>query len=173
VRRDQYVKSTLYVGFGIGTLVILFPWLIRYEHIQVLPFLPGPLHWAGVAVLLLGAAMYFSCAWDFNARGQGTPAFWDPPRRLILNPWFRWVRNPMYVGVFLMNVGQGLWFGSTVTIIYAFLVTLGFHVFVVGYEEPHLERVYGQRYREYRRRVPRWIPRPPHRTGEGDYGAPS
>lgn len=159
MRHDQYLKSTLYVGFGIGTLVVLFPWTLRRYGVELLAFDLGWARWSGAGVIALGAVVYFSCTWDFNARGQGTPAFWDPPRRLMLNPWFRVVRNPMYVGVFLMNLGQGIVFGSVAIIVYAFAVTAGFHLFVVGYEEPHLARVYGARYEAYRRRVPRWVPR--------------
>lgn len=168
MRRDQYARSALYVGFGIGTLVVLFPWAIRHWGIWIAPFHAAvaghavslaALRVLGGIAVAAGAAMYFSCAWDFNRRGQGTPAFWDPPRRLILNPWFRTTRNPMYLGVFLMNLGQALWSASLSILLYAVIVTAGFHFFVVAYEEPHLARVYGAGYREYCRRVPRWIPR--------------
>lgn len=159
MRRDQYLKTILYSGFGIGTLVVLFPWAIRYFAIELLVFDAGVVRWAGAAVVAAGAWVYFSCVWDFNNSGQGTPAFWDPPRQFILNPWFQSVRNPMYVGVLLMNLGQAVWFGSVAIVIYALVVTLGFHVFVVAFEEPHLARVYGQAYLEYSRRVPRWMPR--------------
>ncbi len=159
MRRDQYLKSIAYVSFGIGTLVVFFPWVLRQLGVEVAAFDAGPMRWLGGVVLAIGATMYFSCAWDFNATGKGTPAFWDPPRRLIINPWFRSVRNPMYVGVALMNVGQGIFFGSTVIILYSFLVTLGFHVFVVVYEEPHLRKVFGSDYDAYCATVPRWFPR--------------
>jgi protein-S-isoprenylcysteine O-methyltransferase Ste14 len=162
MRRDQYPKSILYVSLGIGTLVLIIPWAMRRYGIELFAVDPGVAgRIAGVVAVAVGATMYFSCALDFSIRGQGTPAFWDPPRRLVVNPWFRVTRNPMYVGVFFMILGQALWFGSAAILAYAVAVTLAFHVFVVAYEEPHLARRYGERYREYTRRVPRWIPRIP------------
>lgn len=155
----HFLRSIAYVGFGIGTLVVLFPWAIRALGIEVLAFDPRMLRWPGAAVAALGAVMYFSCAWDFNATGRGTPAFWEPPRRFVRNRWFDAVRNPMYLGVALMNVGQGVFFGSVAIVVYAVLVTAAFHGFVVLYEEPHLRRVYGESYRAYCERVPRWLPR--------------
>ena len=113
---------------------------------------------AGGITAALGACIYFGCVFEFASRGRGTPAFWDPPRRLILGPWFRLVRNPMYVGVALMIAGQGIARGSALTLAWALLVTVGFHVFVVTYEEPHLRRVFGREYLDYCTRVPRWLP---------------
>jgi protein-S-isoprenylcysteine O-methyltransferase Ste14 len=159
VRRDQYLKSLLYVSFGIGTLVLFLPWVLRKLGVEWAAFDPGTLRWMGAVVMAIGAAMYFSCVWDFNTTGKGTPAFWDPPRRLITNPWFQAVRNPMYMGVALMNMGQGIFFGSTMILLYSLMVTLGFHVFVVAYEEPHLKKVYGADYDAYCQAVPRWFPR--------------
>jgi len=153
------IKSAIYIAFGIGTLVILFPYEVRAFGLEVAPFDAGGARWLGALVGAVGAVMYFACAYDFVSKGKGTPAFWDPPRGLVLNRWFRAVRNPMYVGVALMNVGQAVFFGSTALVLYALAVTLGFHAFVVLYEEPTLRRRYGDHYRAYCRRVPRWFPR--------------
>jgi protein-S-isoprenylcysteine O-methyltransferase Ste14 len=155
--------SALYAGFGIGTLVVLGPALIRMLDIDpVRVALPGATA-AGIALVALGALAYFVCVFDFAGRGRGTPAFWDPPRALIINPCFRVVRNPMYVGVALMIAGQALWWGSPLTLVWAALVTTAFHVFVVAYEEPHLRRTFGDHYSAYCERVPRWVPRVPIR----------
>jgi len=155
--------SAVYAGFGIGTLVVLVPALVRLAGIDPVHVgVPGGAL-AGMALVSAGALVYFGCVFDFAGRGRGTPAFWDPPRMLVLNPCFRAVRNPMYVGVALMIAGQALWTGSPVTLGWAVLVTAGFHVFVVAYEEPHLRRTFGARYATYCGRVPRWLPRVPIR----------
>ena len=160
----QYLLSSIYMAFGIGLLVGVIPQLLRAAGVVWVAVDPGAWQWTGAAMFVLGAAMYFSCGWDFAVRGKGTPAFWKPPRRLVINPWFRLVRNPMYVGVGLMIAAQGVWSGSLALVAYAVAVVLGFHWFVVGYEEPNLRKVFGDSYDEYYRRVPRWIPRLARRT---------
>ena len=158
-----HLFSALYAGFGIGTLVVLVPGLVRLANIDpVRVGVPGGLV-AGMALVAAGALVYFGCVLDFAGRGRGTPAFWDPPRTLVITPCFRAVRNPMYVGVALMIAGQALWSGSPATLAWAALVTASFHIFVVVYEEPHLRRIFGPRYTAYCERVPRWLPRIPIR----------
>jgi protein-S-isoprenylcysteine O-methyltransferase Ste14 len=158
-----HLFSALYAGFGIGTLVVITPAAIRYSGLDPTTlYLPGAAP-AGALVTALGALVYFGCVFDFAQRGRGTPAFWDPPRLLVVNPCFRAVRNPMYAGVALMIAGQALWSGSPLTLAWCALVTASFHVFVVAYEEPHLRSVFGPRYEAYCARVPRWLPRVPIR----------
>ena len=73
---------------------------------------------------------------------------------------YRFVRNPMYVGVLAAIVGQALWYRSTDVGWYALIVALVFHFWVIAYEEPILRRSFGDAYLEYCRRVPRWLPKP-------------
>ena len=74
---------------------------------------------------------------------------------------FRWVRNPMYIAVLLVVVGQGMLFGSVAVVAYAVVLGVAFQLFVIGYEEPTLHELFDGDYDEYRRTVPRWLPRPP------------
>jgi protein-S-isoprenylcysteine O-methyltransferase Ste14 len=92
-------------------------------------------------------------------QGQGTPAPIDPPRQLVAVGFYRYVRNPMYVGILAMIVGHFLWFGYWNLLLYTVLVFLAFHTFVTYYEEPTLKRKFGPTYEDYLRKVPRWIPR--------------
>jgi len=108
---------------------------------------------------IIGVAMLIWCFWDFLAKGKGTPAPIDPPRELVVSGLYKYVRNPMYVGVLLVIIGHFLWFGFWNLLIYAVLVFVGFSAFVVFYEEPTLKRNFGAAYEEYLKRVPRWIPR--------------
>ena len=152
----HYFRAAVYACFGIGVLAILAPLMIQ----RMVPMTQelGWFRFAGVPLGMLGAAMYATCWWDFARRG-GTPAFWEPPGELIVNIWFRRMRNPMYVGVVLMILGPSVWLGSIGLAAYTVIVALGFHVFVVCYEEPHLSRTFGKPYHQYCRRVPRWLPR--------------
>ncbi|HEU0294155.1 MAG TPA: isoprenylcysteine carboxylmethyltransferase family protein [Anaerolineales bacterium] len=117
-----------------------------------LSYLAFPLWIVGVVILIW-------CFWDFLAKGKGTPAPIDPPRELVVTGLYRYVRNPMYVGVLLVIIGHFLWFGYWNLLIYAVLVFLAFNAFVIFYEEPNLRQRFGAAYEEYRKRVPRWIPR--------------
>lgn len=120
---------------------------------------PGPLTWVGALVFVTGAAIYFRCAWEFAVRGLGTPAPIAPTKYLVTTALHRHVRNPMYIGVALVILGEAALFRSTHLVIYAALMLSIAHVFVVFYEEPTLHRQFGDSYDEYRRTVPRWIPR--------------
>lgn len=114
-----------------------------------------------LALLLwgLGLFMLVWCFWDFLSKGQGTPAPIDPPKQLVVSGLYRYVRNPMYVGVLLVIFGHFLWFGYWSILAYAAVVFTAFSTFVVFYEEPHLRRTFGTAYEGYCKQVPRWIPR--------------
>jgi len=84
----------------------------------------------------------------------------DAPKQLVARGLYRFVRNPMYVGVLLAIFGQALWFGSVPTLWYGLATALVFHLFVVFYEEPALLRQFGDSYAQYLRTVPRWMPKP-------------
>ena len=121
----------------------------------------GALHWLGGPVALAGTTILLWCVRDFAVRGRGTLAPVDPPKELVAEGLYRWVRNPMYVGVVTVLLGHALWFGSRTLLVYAACVLTGFHLFVTLYEEPTLEARFGDSYRRYRASVSRWVPRRP------------
>ena len=91
------------------------------------------------------------------------------PTQLVTNGVFRFSRNPMYLAVLSMVFGEAAYFGSLPLGLYAAILTLAFHVFVIRYEEPTLGRLYGADYKAYRRSVPRWFGRrPPRRRPDGE-----
>jgi len=92
-------------------------------------------------------------------QGLGTPAPVLPPRHLVVTGLYRYVRNPMYVGVAAVIFGQALLFGSVRLLIYGALVWLAFFLFVLLYEEPKLRDTFGDEYLRFCQNVPRWIPR--------------
>jgi len=150
------LNTTLFTILVPGTVAILIPrWLlggfVRPEN--------GPFTWLGGVVFACGAAIYFRCAWEFAVRGLGTPAPIAPTKYLVTTAPHRYVRNPMYLGVALAILGEAALFRSLHLAVYAGLMLLIAHVFVLLYEEPTLAQQFGESYEEYRRTVPRWIPK--------------
>lgn len=119
----------------------------------------GILAWLALPLWLIGAAILLWSFWNFLAQGRGTPAPIDPPKELVAVGFYRYIRNPMYVGVLAVILGHFLWFGYWWLLIYAAIVFTAFHAFVTMYEEPTLRRKFGTAYEEYCKRVPRWLPR--------------
>lgn len=99
------------------------------------------------------------CFLGFALRGKGTPAIFDPPKKLVEEGPYRIVRNPMYWSVALVMLGEGAVFHSAVLAEVALAFFVATNLFVLFYEEPHLKKVFGGQYQEYCRRVPRWVPR--------------
>ena len=114
-----------------------------------------------VPVIAAGAALYAWCVWNFAAVGNGTPGLWDAPSRVVATGPYRWVRNPIYIGALLVVLGESWLFASLPLLVYAGAMAVFCHLFVTGYEERTLSRRFGRAYLEYRRTVPRWIPRRP------------
>jgi protein-S-isoprenylcysteine O-methyltransferase Ste14 len=112
----------------------------------------------GLVVMAAGAALAFSCVAIFVTVGRGTPAPFDAPRRFVAVGPYRYVRNPMYVGGFLVLAGWALYRQSPSVLLFA-AAWLGLvHLLVLGYEEPTLRGKFGADYERYLRMVPRWIP---------------
>jgi len=112
----------------------------------------------GRFLFLAGVLIYCWCAWDFSVKGLGTPAPIDAPKNLVVNGLYRLVRNPMYTGVAAMILGKAAAFRSPAVLFYLAAALACCHLFIVFYEEPHLRKIFGEQYRQYCRRVPRWLP---------------
>jgi protein-S-isoprenylcysteine O-methyltransferase Ste14 len=139
-----------------GTVVVLVPrWLLGGFARPA----PGAAAAAGIVILCLGALLYLRCAWDFATAGHGTPAPVDPPRDLVVTGLYRYARNPMYLGVLSLVLGEAALFGSVRLLGYAALLLVTFHLFVVLYEEPGLRYRFGDGYLHYCAGVRRWLPR--------------
>lgn len=115
--------------------------------------------WIGVPVILLGATILILCVRDFYVSGKGTLAPWDPPRRLVVVGLYRFVRNPMYIGVIVLVFGWSLLFASLLLSLYTVIIAVGFHLRVLLHEEPWLRRQFGDDWSEYHENVRRWLPR--------------
>jgi protein-S-isoprenylcysteine O-methyltransferase Ste14 len=109
-----------------------------------------------VCLGLLGLGVLLWCVWDFLAAGRGTLARFDPPKFLVVRGLYRFTRNPMYNGVVAILLGEAWLFQSSAMLQYGLIMFVIFHLMVVIYEEPTLESRFGESYRAYRAKVPRW-----------------
>ena len=158
--RNSLLGTIFFVLFiGPGPVGVLVPWLLSAW--QMAPPLGGlvVVRFLGVILILLGALCAGSAFWRFADDGRGTPAPVAAPDRLVVTGLYRFVRNPMYIGMTGLILGQGLLLGNLPVLAYAAAVLLLFELFVHVYEEPRLRQLFGSQYEAYCRHVPRWIPR--------------
>lgn len=153
------VGAIVFVLLVPGTALVLVPYLLTGWRLG--PPLLGwsATRWVGAVLLVLALPIWVMFNLRFVVEGRGTPAPLAPPERLVVGGPFRWVRNPGYAAGIALLVGQALLFGSPVLVVYTAVLAVGFHVFIVLYEEPTLRRRFGAEYEAYCRAVPRWIPR--------------
>jgi protein-S-isoprenylcysteine O-methyltransferase Ste14 len=115
----------------------------------------------GWPILFFGGWVLLWCVRDFYKIGKGTLAPWDPPRRLVVLGLYRFVRNPMYIGLLGWVAGWSLIAGSAVLGVYTIVIAIAFHLRVIFYEEPTLARQFGNDWMQYRATVNRWLPKRP------------
>jgi protein-S-isoprenylcysteine O-methyltransferase Ste14 len=121
--------------------------------------LQSPIDIVALLCIGFGALLLGTCIWEFARSGRGTLAPVDPPRQLVIRGLYRYVRNPMYLSVTVIVLGEVLLTGSRPLFLYWTLWFLGVNLFVIGYEEPTLDRRFGAEYDRYRKDVGRWLPR--------------
>jgi protein-S-isoprenylcysteine O-methyltransferase Ste14 len=133
-------------------------WITRWEFLP--PFF-GLQATRAVGILLIVAGLpgLVDSFARFALQGLGTPAPIAPTQNLVVTGLYRYVRNPMYVAVVAVILGQAILFGDWRLMTYGGLMWLAFHAFVLMYEEPVLAQRFGTQYEDFRANVPRWIPR--------------
>ena len=152
------VRAAAYATLFIGFLLVFLPRRILTASGIVRPAAVGPWEMVGIILGAAGALLALWCILTFVTVGKGTPAPFDPPRRLVASGPYRYLRNPMYLGAGLALGGAALFYRSLALLIYVVLFLGVTHVFVVLYEEPTLARLFGADYTAYRARVHRWVP---------------
>ncbi len=141
-----------------GSVTVIIPWLLLQGAGGLVLTIPS-VWMVGLLPLLLGVGLYAWCAGAFTFIGRGTPAPIDAPHELVTQGAYRWMRNPMFVAVLLVVIGEAILFRSLLLAGYALLLWVAFHAFVVFVEEPSLHRKFGASYETYVHTVPRWLPR--------------
>ena len=146
-----------FVALG-GTFGCLLPYLLHYWHFHQ----PLPSWWIARAVgalLICGGLIPLLNSFAEFFKAGGTPVPVASPPVLVVSGFYRYVRNPIYVGFLAVLIGQALLFGSAGLLEYAVAAWVVGAAAVRWYEEPVLTRKFGDEYRAYRRAVPAWIPR--------------
>ena len=153
------VRSLLFTLFIPGSATVWIPSLIVSRGMSTESAVSLSMRLPGGLLIAAGAALYFGCLWDFALTGRGTPAIWDPPVVFVSKGPYRFVRNPMYLAIVGILVGEALFFQSAPLGWMAAGFAFGFHLFVVFYEERALRRRFGTSYERYCLEVSRWVPR--------------
>ncbi len=152
------VRTLTYASLFIGFVLIYVPsrllsWsgIVRPTSIEMQQIV-------GMVIGIAGAIVALWCIFTFAFVGKGTPAPFDPPRRLVVKGPYHFVRNPMYIGAGLALASAALFYESTPLLGYTGIFFLITHLFILWYEEPALRRTFGQEYETYCRQVNRWWP---------------
>ena len=153
-----FARAVTYAALFIGFVLIYLPARVLSWTGMVRPATIAAPQVAGMVIGAAGAAVALWCIFTFATIGRGTPAPFDPPRRLVIRGPYRFVRNPMYIGAGLALASAALFYESWPLLGYAALFFLTTHVFVVLHEEPTLRRTFGRKYEAYCREVSRWWP---------------
>lgn len=125
----------------------------------------GNLQAPGIFTMCLGAVSLIWCVRDFYVSGKGTLAPWGPPKKMVVVGLYRFMRNPMYVGVILLVLGWSLYVLSPILILYDVVLIIGFHIRIIRNKEPYLKQQFGEQWEMYKQEVPRWLPRMPRKEG--------
>ena len=151
-------RALTYGTAFIGFLLIYLPARVLSWSGIVRPAAIGAAQIMGMMIGSAGAVVALWCVVTFVRIGKGTPAPFDPPRRLVIRGPYRFVRNPMYMGAGTALAGAALFYRSLPLLAYGVLFLLVTHLFVMLYEEPTLRRTFGPEYEAYCHRVRRWWP---------------
>jgi protein-S-isoprenylcysteine O-methyltransferase Ste14 len=151
------IKALVY-----GTLFVIF-WGMLALSVRVFDgrinfLLPTWAPTAGIILMAAGGILSVVCVSMFLWIGNGTPAPFDPPKNFVVTGPYKYVRNPMYLGAFLMLPGFALYHRSVSMLLFWLLAIAISHFFVVFFEEKSLEKRYGAAYLEYKGKVNRWMP---------------
>ncbi len=158
-------RALTYATLFIGLVLVFLPGRVLEWSGVTPPTGRGAAQVAGLVVGLLGAGLAAWCILTLSIVGRGTPAPFDPPRRLVVVGPYRWIRNPMYLGAALALAGASLYYQSLALLAYLAGFLLATHLFVLAYEEPTLRRLFGADYEAYCHLVGRWWPRRPGAGG--------
>jgi protein-S-isoprenylcysteine O-methyltransferase Ste14 len=154
---NNLFKTLVFTAVAPGTVVFLLPFFMMGSHVRA--FSLEDWHPLGLLLIVMGLVLYFSSAWHFAVTGEGTPAPIDPPKKFVAKGFYRWTRNPMYIGGFLILAGEALLYYFWPLFIYLLAISIVVNLFVLYYEEPTLRKKFGRAYERYCKEVPRWIPK--------------
>lgn len=141
-----------------GVVAAYVPWVwFGLRAVRITPI--TPLTIVALSAISFGVLLLAACIFEFARSGRGTLSPADPPRQLVVRGLYHYVRNPMYLAVTCILLGEALLLRSQALFIYWICWFVIVNVFVIAHEEPALRRQFGSSYEDYTRSVGRWIPR--------------
>jgi len=152
------LRSLLWTLLLPGMVAGYIPWRfygLSHVHVDV----TNPLTILALLLIAAGAVLLLACIWEFAARGKGTLSPLDPTKELVVQGLYRYVRNPMYLSVSTIVLGEALLARSRGLVVYWAIFFVIVNLFVRLYEEPTLRWQFGESYERYQRQVGRWLPR--------------
>ncbi|MHA2229791.1 MAG: methyltransferase family protein [Candidatus Thorarchaeota archaeon] len=157
----RYVKGFVLEPF-LGIFVVPVVILLVFSDIQLAWTFDFPLNMimlaSAMGLLAAGILLMLITTYLFAKIGHGSAAPWDPPSDLVIHGVYRYVRNPMVVGVLFTVIGEAILFGSMPLFALFIALWIGNHILFVKSEEPELIQRFGNDYGQYMENVPRWIP---------------
>ena len=132
-------------------------WIVRNQLDQIIEKPMGIFQFVAILLFAVGFVVTIACILRFAFEGKGTLSPADETKQLVIGGLYRYSRNPMYVGVMLMLMGEALFTASQSLWIYAAIIFTCFYVFILAHEEPRLQKDFGTQYSEYRKKVRRWL----------------
>lgn len=153
-----FLRNLIFTILQPGLVAGLVPyWIVRNEtNVWPIPLI-GATEYLGSLIFVIGTTIMFLCIGSFAVKGRGTLSPIDPTQKLVITGLYRFSRNPMYVGVMLMLVGESILYRSTSLTIYSAIVFLTFNIFIQLVEEPRLRKDFKEEYDNYCQAVRRWI----------------
>ena len=158
-----FIRNLVFTVLVPGTVAGYIPYRIVLAQYESLAFAWSFGGAAALGLMAIGAAIYFWCLWDFAITGRGTPSPLGAPTRLVVKGLYRYVRNPMYVGLTTAILGWAALYRSLYMLQYAGLMFVLFNLVIFIIEEPSLRRQFDEAYRTYCQNVGRWIPGRPYK----------
>jgi protein-S-isoprenylcysteine O-methyltransferase Ste14 len=153
-----FLETIVFTILVPGTVAFWLPRAILDPRRLTMPPSWSVAQFLALLPLAIGAAIYLRCLWEFATRGRGIPAPIDHPKRLVVTGLYRYVRNPMYLGVLVFLFGEAWFYGYGAFALYTLAWLAFVHLNVIVYEEPNLRRKFGESYDRYTASVSRWIP---------------
>ncbi len=145
--------------FGLIILALFFFSMILNTRLGLPIFNNLLLDLIGVILVQIGLFVHLASIYLFKSIGKGTPVPIEPPKKFVYTGLYKFVRNPMYLAIFVDMLGGFFIFGHLLILLYAFLFLFVIHIYVVVIEEPKLQERFGKEYEEYTKSIPRWVPK--------------
>ncbi|MFN2440899.1 MAG: isoprenylcysteine carboxylmethyltransferase family protein [Chitinophagaceae bacterium] len=152
-----FLRNLFFTILQPGLVAGLIPYWILGEKVKHIAHPLQFYHYTGAIIFIIGFAIMLRCIISFAVEGRGTLSPADPTKKLVITGLYKYSRNPMYVGVTMILIGEAIFFQSVNLWIYLIFVFIVFNIFILLHEEPRLRKDFGEEYKQYCQKVRRWV----------------